>query len=85
MPSVSIRISSTAPGEGGGVWSNAGLPLLRGRSANETVLVEDEVVEDRCLNGEVGEFAFDVCDRLTFFVGGCWVSVATEALGTEGR
>ena len=85
MPSVSIRISSSAPGDGGGVWSNAGLPLLRGRSANETVLFEDEFVEERCLNGEVGEPAFDVCDRLTFFVGGCWVSVATEAFETEGR
>ena len=83
--SVSMRLSSAAPGDGGGVCSYAALPLPFGRSAKETVLVEDEAVEDRCLSGEIGEDVFDVCDRLTFFVGGCWVSVATEDLETEGR
>ena len=83
--SVSMRPSSAGPGDGGGVCSYAALPLLLGRSAKETVLVEDEVVDDRCLSGELGEDVFDVCDRLIFFVGGCWVSVATEDLGTEGR
>ena len=83
--SVSMRLSSAAPGDGGGVCSYAALPLLFGRSAKETVLVEDEAVDDRCLRGEIGEDVFDVCDRLTFFVGGCWVSVATEDLDTEGR
>lgn len=42
-------------------------------------------MEDRCLRGEVGEGAVDVCDRFTFFAGGCWVSVATEGFETEGR
>ena len=80
-----MRLSSAAPGEGGGVCSYAALPLLFGRSAKETVLVEDEAVDDRCRSGETGEDVLDACDRFTFFVGGCWVSVATEDLGTEGR
>ena len=80
-----MRLSPAAPGEGGGVCSYAALPLLFGRSANDTVLVDDEDVDDRCLGGEVGDVVLDVCDRFTFFVGGCWVSVATEGFETEGR
>lgn len=85
MPSVSIRLSSIAPGDGGGVCSYVGLPRLLGRSANDTVLVDDKAIDCRCFGGEVGEVALDVCDRFTFFVGGCWVSVATEAFEMEGR
>lgn len=69
MPSVSILMLPQAPGEGGGVWSYVALPLLLGRSANETVLVDD-VVNDRGRDDETGDDELDVCDLLTFFVGG---------------
>lgn len=60
-------------------------PLLFGRSAKETALVAEDVVDDRGRDdGDVGDVEFDVCDRLTFFVGGCSVSVATVVL-MEGR
>lgn len=64
--------------------SYAFLPLLLGRSAKETALVAEDAVDDRGRDGEVGVVAFDGCDRLTFFVGGCSVSVATAVL-MEGR
>ena len=85
MPSVSNLESSAGPGDGGGVFSYAARPVLFGRSANETVFVPEEAVEDRWRSGEVGDDAFDVCDSFIFLFGGCWVSVATEDLGTEGR
>lgn len=51
--------------------------------------MDDELfVDDRGREGEVGEGEFDVCDRLTFFVGGgCGVFVVVgEALVViEGR
>ena len=84
-PSVSTRLPSAAPGEGGGVSAYAALPLLFGRSAKETVLVDENVVDARGFDGEVGEGVFDVCDRFTFFVGGCWASVATEDFEMELR
>ena len=35
---------------------------------------------------DVGDEAFEVCDRLIFFGGGgCGVSATDEALGMEGR
>ena len=67
------------------MFSYAGLPLLLGRSAKDTVFVKDEAVDDRWREGEMGELVFDVCDRLIFFAGGCWASVATEAFEMEGR
>lgn len=69
MPSVSILMVPLAPGEGGGVWSYVALPLLLGRSAKETVLVDD-AVSDRGRDDEMGNGEFDECDLLTFFVGG---------------
>ncbi len=85
IPSVSILLWPSAPGEGGGVCSYAFLPLLFGRSAKETALVADDAVDDRGRDGEVDAVEVDVCDRLTLLVGGGSVSVATEALMTEGR
>jgi len=84
IPSVSILLWFWAPGEGGGVCSYAFLPLLLGRSAKETALVAEDAVDDRGRDGEVGVVACDGCDRLTFFVGGRSVSVATAVL-MEGR
>ena len=85
IPSVSILLWSSGPGEGGGVCSYAFLPLLFGRSANETALVADDAVDDRGRDGELGDVEVDVCDRLTFLAGGCSVSVVTEVLMMEGR
>jgi len=88
MQFVSTLLVSVAErGEGGGVFSYTALPLLFGRSANETTFVwDDEVVEDRDLDGIVGEGEFEVCDRLIFLVGGCCGgdSVTGAAL-TKGR
>lgn len=84
MPSVSILMLPLAPGEGGGVWSYAALPLLLGRSANETVLADDKV-DDRGRDDETGDGEFDECDLLTFFVGGGWESEGMADLGREGR
>lgn len=84
MPSVSILVKPMAPGEGGGVLSYAALPLLFGRSAKETFLV-DVAVDDRGRVVEIGDGEFDECDRFTFLVGGCWVSVVMEDLEREGR
>ncbi len=88
MPSVStLLMPVTERGEGGGVFSYAALPLLFGRAANETTLAGvDEIVEDRGLDGIMGEGEFEVCDRLIFLDGGCCGgdSVTGEAL-TEGR
>lgn len=64
--------------------SYAFLPLLLGRSAKETALVAEDAVDDRGRDGKVGVVVFDVCDRLTFFVGGCSVSVGAAVL-MEGR
>lgn len=85
IPSVSILLLSEAPGEGGGVCSYACLPLLLGRSTKETTFAVDEPVEDRGRDDETGDVKVEVCDRLTFFTGGCCVSVAREDLETEGR
>ena len=85
IPSVSILLRPSGPGDGGGVCSYAFLPLLLGRSAKETALVDDEAVNDRGRGGSVGDVDVDGCDRLTFFVGGCSVSVATGVLMMEGR
>ena len=89
MPSVSILFSEVAPGEGGGVFSYAALPLLLGRSAKETAFACDELVDDRGLDGVVCGDELEVCDRLIFFVGGCCCggddSVTGEALEREGR
>ena len=86
MLSVSTLLSKVAPGEGGGVCSYATLPLLLGRSAKETTLGCDEDVDDRGLDGVIGDAVSEVCDRLIFFVGGgCGVSLLDEALGMEGR
>lgn len=69
MPSVSILLLPSAPGDGGGVSLYAALPLLLGRSTNETFLA-DVTVADRGRDGDMGEGAADACDRLTFLVGG---------------
>ena len=83
---MSISLSPTAPGEGGGVCSYAVRPLLLGRSAKVTDFEDADVfVNDRGLPGEVDDVVSDVCDRFIFFAGGCWASVATADLGTEGR
>lgn len=71
MPSVSTLLSVDARGDGGGVCSYATRPLLLGRSANDTTLVECEVADDLGLGGDVGEGELEVCDLLIFFVGGC--------------
>ena len=87
IPSVSILEMLVAPGDGGGVCSKAVLPLLLGLSAaKETDLVEDDV-DERGRDVVVGEASSDVCDRLTFFAGGCGGedSMAVAALGIEGR
>ncbi len=81
---MSILLRLSGPGEGGGVCSYAFLPLLLGRSAKETALVADDAVDDRGRDGELGEVEVEGCDRLTFLVGGCSVSVVTEVL-MEGR
>lgn len=83
MPSVSTLVIPKTPGEGGGVLSYAALPLLFGRSAKETFLVDDDVV-DRGRVADVGDCDVE-CDRLTFLVGGCCVSVVMEDLEREGR
>jgi hypothetical protein len=83
MLSVSTRLLPSAPGEGGGVSLYAALPLLLGRSTNETFLA-DVTVDDRGRDGDMGEGAVDACDRLIFFVGGGCVSCA-EGFGSEGR
>lgn len=83
MPSVSILMLPLAPGEGGGVWSYVALPLLLGRSANETVLVD--VIDDRGRDDDTGDCEVDECDLLTFFVGGGWASEGMEGLEREGR
>ena len=85
IPSVSILLCSSAPGEGGGVCSYAFLPLLLGRSAKETTLVAEEAVDDLGRAGELGDVEMEACDRLTFFVGGRSVSVVTGVLMMEGR
>ncbi len=90
MPSVSILLSCVGPGEGGGVCSYAVLPLLLGRSAaKETNLVEEDDVDDRGRDAEVGDASSAVCARLTFLVGGCCCdgddSAAVAALTMEGR
>ena len=59
-------------------------PLLLGRSAKETFLV-DEVVDDRGRADEGGDGVLDACDRLTFVDGGGWLSVTTDSLAGEGR
>ena len=47
---------------------------------------EERVVDDaRGLGGEVGDVVSEVCDRFTFFVGGCWASVVAAGFDTEGR
>ena len=84
IPSVSTLVIPEAPGEGGGVLSYAALPLLFGRSAKETFLVDDDV-DDRGRVDDVGDGDVDECDLLTFLVGGCCVSVVTEDLEREGR
>ena len=71
MPSVSTLPSVEARGEGGGVFSYATRPLLLGRSANDTALVEFEGADDFGLDGDMGECEFDVYDLLVFFAGGC--------------
>ena len=71
MPSVSTLLSVEARGEGGGVFSYATRPLLLGRSANDTALMEFEVADDFDFDGDMGEGEFEVCDLLTFFAGGC--------------
>lgn len=86
IPSVSTLLTEVAPGEGGGVFSYAALPLLFGRSAKETTFACDEPIEDRDFDGVVGDDESEVCDRLTFFVGGCCgVGASGKALDTEGR
>lgn len=84
IPSVSILVVPAAPGDGGGVFSNAALPLLLGRSANDTFFVDD-VVDDRGRAGEMGDVAVDEWDLLTFLAGGGCVSVAMEDFEREGR
>ena len=71
IPSVSTLLSVEARGEGGGVFSYAARPLLLGRSAKDTTLMEFDVADDLGLDGDVGEGEFEVCDLLIFFVGGC--------------
>ena len=73
IPSVSILALPSAPGDGGGVSLYTALPLLLGRSAKETFLV-DEPVDDRGRDVMMGEGACDECDRLTFLVGGVCMS-----------
>ena len=90
IPSVSILGSFSGPGEGGGVCWYVVRPLLLGRSANETVLVDDidDAVEDLGRDNRVGDDADVVCDLLTFFVGGGQDSVGfegAESLEVEGR
>ena len=76
----------SAPGEGGGVFSYAALPLLFGRSANETDLVCDEAVEERFrLDGVGGIDDVGLCVRLAFLLGGCCGSAGVEDLEMEGR
>lgn len=68
MPSVSILTSAKYRGDGGGVSSYAALPLLFGRSANETTFAEEF---DRGLDGDIDDGEFEVCDCFRFFAGGC--------------
>lgn len=71
MPSVSTLLSVEARGEGGGVCSYATRPLLLGRSAKDTALVEFEVADDFGLDGSMDEGEVEVCDLFIFFAGGC--------------
>lgn len=53
------------------MFSYATRPLLFGRSANDTALVEFEFADGFGLDGDMGEDAcVEVCDLLIFFVGG---------------
>ena len=74
----------SAPGEGGGVFSYAARPLLLGRSAKVTDLV-DEAVDDRGRDGVVGDDEVEVCYRLAFFEGGGRISVLMDDLDGEWR
>jgi len=86
MPSVSTLPSAAGPGEGGGVFSKAALPLLFGLSANETAFGCVEGVDDDGRAGEVGEDEIEGCDRFIFFAGGDGCdSVAGAGLDTGGR
>ena len=67
--SVSTLISVVDGGDGGGVSSYAALPLDFGLSAKETTLTEDDEIDDRGLDDDVGDDS-DVCDRLIFLIGG---------------
>jgi len=84
IPSVSIFLSVNDRGEGGGVFSYAGLPLLLGRSAKETTFADEF---DRGLDSDTGDGGFEVCDCFRFFVGGCCGgdSLTGEAFVIEGR
>ena len=70
MPSISILCAVVGPGDGGGVSSYVALPLFLGRSANETTFTEDDVVDERGREGEVGDVDSEMCDRLIFLDGG---------------
>jgi hypothetical protein len=63
-------------------------PLLLGRSANVTVLDDDEV-EERGRAGSVGDGEVVECDRFTRFAGGEGASAvplaAADGLDAEGR
>lgn len=87
IPLVSILVLFIAPGEGGGVCSNAVLPLFLGLStAKETDFVEEEV-DDRGRDAVVGEASSAVCERLIFLAGGCGgdESAPLAGLEIEGR
>ena len=82
MPSKSILTLVLAPGEGGGVCSYAARPLLLGRSAKVTDLVE-EAVDDRGRDGSMGDdvVEVEVCDRFAFFEGGGRISEVEDLEG----
>lgn len=84
IPSVSIFVPAKDRGDGGGVSSYTTLPLLFGRSANETTFADEF---DRGLDGIIGDGEFEVCDCFRFFVGGCCGgdSLTNEVLEIEGR
>ena len=86
IPSRFTTLSSSAPGDGGGVCSYAFLLPVSGRSANVTVLDGIGVVGGGDCDGEIGEDEFPAWDRFIRFAGWfCCGSISLDGLETDGR
>ena len=81
---MSIFVSDSAPGDGGGVCSYAFRPTVGG-GANVTDFVDDDAVEDLGRDGVTGDEVLDVCDRFAFLAGGGFISAALVGFVGDGR